>query len=92
MASNGWLNEDQRSVWIERHWIRGNLHGIERKWNEQHRLRRGWPRYFVGGERVNKRQYLRAAKQDPALPRFDKRDHLPERRFPANLRQVLLKT
>ena len=87
-----WFYDDQRSVWIERHWIRGKLHGIEREWNEQHRLRRGWPRYFVGGERVNKRQYLRAAKQDSALPRFDESDNLPERHFPVKLRQALRKT
>ena len=27
------LHEDQQSVWAERHWHEGQLHGIEREWN-----------------------------------------------------------
>ncbi|MEE9365131.1 MAG: hypothetical protein V3W44_00455, partial [Dehalococcoidales bacterium] len=38
-----WLDEDQKSVWCERHHHEGNLHGIWREWNDRGRLRRGFP-------------------------------------------------
>ena len=51
-----WLDEDHASVTVERHDVRGFLHGIERHWNEHGRLRQGFPRYFLNGNRINKRQ------------------------------------
>ena len=80
-----WLNEDQHSVHTERHWLHGKLHGIEREWNYQGRLRRGCPRYWVNGERVTKRQYLRAAAQEPSLPRFRPEENEPQRTFPPEI-------
>jgi hypothetical protein len=69
-----WWNTDQRTVYREElHAARDEHAGIEREWNDRGRLRRGFPQFFVGGERVDKRAYLRAAERDPALPR-----HLPE--------------
>ena len=47
-----WVNEDQKSVRQERHFREGSLHGIERLWNPEGVLRRGYPRYWVGNRRV----------------------------------------
>jgi hypothetical protein len=80
-----WLNEDQKSVWEERHFRNDQMHGIERSWNWQGRLRRGYPRYWVNGARITKRQYLRARAKDPTLPPFRKTDNRPQRRFPAEV-------
>jgi hypothetical protein len=77
-----WLGVDQRSVWIERHWAHGTLHGIEREWDAETRLCRGYPRYWVHGERVTKRQYLKAAAQDSSLPPFRPEENEPRRSFP----------
>jgi antitoxin component YwqK of YwqJK toxin-antitoxin module len=85
-----WLEEDQASVFVERHYVQGYLHGIERKWNQHGRLRRGFPRYFVNGIRIDKRQYQRAAAADPSLPRFRSEDNSPARIFPEEIRKHLL--
>jgi hypothetical protein len=84
-----WINEDQTSVYIERHWQAWFLHGIEREWNAQGRLARGFPKYHVNGERVTKRQYLRACRSDPTLPPFRKVDNRPRRVFPPQLAKHL---
>jgi hypothetical protein len=84
-----WLNENQRSVWAERHWQEGQLHRIEREWNLQGRLRRGFPRFYVLGERVNKRAYLKACKADPSLPAFRGEDNAPARSFPSAVAKEL---
>jgi hypothetical protein len=78
-----WLNEDGRSVWRESHFRDGRMHGIERSWNGQGRLRRGYPRYWVDDVRVTKRQYVRARVGDAALPPFREPDNRPQRRFPS---------
>jgi antitoxin component YwqK of YwqJK toxin-antitoxin module len=80
-----WLNDDQRSVWIERHWADGSRHGVEREWNTRGRLARGYPRYWVRGERVTKRQYLKAASHDLTLPPFRPEENAPERSFPPEI-------
>ncbi len=85
-----WLNEDQASIWKEGHYIQGFLHGIEREWNEHGRLRRGFPRYFVKGDQIDKRQYLRAAAADPSLPIFRPEENSPLRTFPEEIRKHLL--
>jgi hypothetical protein len=38
-----WLNEDQKSVMVERHFRQDHGHGIERWWNLNRKLRRGYP-------------------------------------------------
>jgi hypothetical protein len=83
------LNEDETSVWMERHFQHGVLHGIGRQWNVHGRLRRGYPEYYVRGEQVSKRQYIRAASADPTLPPFRVEDNMPGRVFPAELRRKL---
>jgi hypothetical protein len=80
-----WLNEDQKSVWQERHFQFDQLHGIERDWNHEGRLRRGFPRYWVNGVRVTKRQYLRAAESDSTLPSYRESDNHPKREFPPEI-------
>lgn len=84
-----WLNADQRSVWHERHWQEGQYHGIERMWNEKNRLRRGYPKYWIRGQAVSKRHYLKAAKQGETLPAFREKDNRPRRKFPLEIEKML---
>jgi hypothetical protein len=69
----------------------GEYHGIERRWNHRRKLHRGYPKYWVRGEAVTKRQYLKAAKSDKTLPRFRSRDNSPRRQFPPVVQKVLLR-
>ncbi len=87
-----WLAADQASVTEERHWWQGQLHGIERQWNRNGRLRRGYPKYWVHGEQVRKRQYLKACAQHPELPRFRAHENLPQREFPPEIVPHLRRT
>jgi hypothetical protein len=64
----------------EVYWKAGKLHGISREWNGQGRLRRGFPQYYVNGEKVNRRQYLKACQNDSTLIGFAERDNLPKRK------------
>jgi hypothetical protein len=84
-----WINDDQASVLVERHFRHGVPHGIEREWNENGRLCRGYPRYYVGGERLDKRRYLRAAGADSTLPPFLVEENEPLRIFPTEIRKLL---
>lgn len=84
-----WIDRDQRSVYEERHFQRGLLHGIERVWNSAGRLRRGCPKYWVKGTQVSKRAYLAACKRDPSLPPFRAHDNEPGRRFPPDVAAAL---
>lgn len=77
-----WVNENQRSVWQERHWSNGELHGIERKWDMKGRLERGFPKFYVRGRRVTRQSYERALLKDSSLPVFRPEDEKPERKFP----------
>jgi antitoxin component YwqK of YwqJK toxin-antitoxin module len=63
-----WFNNCRPSeLSIEKWWLEGELHGIERKWNLKARIRRGWPKYWIHNQQVDKRKYLRAAAKDPTL-------------------------
>ena len=85
-----WLKSDQQhSVWHERHWQHGEVHGIERMWNEQGKLKRGYPKYWVKGQAVNKRLYLKAAEQDKTLPEFLEKENQPRRNFPVEIENIL---
>jgi hypothetical protein len=66
----------------ERHWLHGELHGIEREWNDGGGLRRGYPRYFVHGERVTKRQYVATCAKDASLPPFRAEDNVRRHTLP----------
>jgi hypothetical protein len=84
-----WLNEDQRSVWHERHWQQGRFHGIERMWNNQKRLKRGYPKYWINNQAVRKRDYLKAAEKDKSLPEYRKSEDQSRRKFPADIEKLL---
>ena len=80
-----WLRDDQRSVWHERHWHQGKVHGIERMWNREGGLKRGYPRYWIRNQAVSKRVYIKAAQQDETLPEVREIENRPERRFPVEV-------
>jgi antitoxin component YwqK of YwqJK toxin-antitoxin module len=86
-----WLNRDQRSVWHERYWQRGQYHGIERMWNENGRLKRGYPKYWINGQAVKKRVYLKAAQQDNTLPAYREKENRATRQFPPEIESLLSK-
>ena len=83
-----WLNEDQ-TLSAERHWKNGEVHGVQRDWNFQGRVRRGWPCYYVESERLTKRRYVNLSQSDPTLPPFREEDNLPVRSFPRDIRRIL---
>ena len=60
------------------------MHGIQRKWNwKTRKLRRGYPQFYLYGEKVAKRQYIQACKTDSSLPPYLSKDDAPSRRLPA---------
>jgi len=74
---------------IERHWQHGVLHGVEREWNENDRLQRGYPRFYVNGQRQTRARYLEIAATDSTLPPFREEDNAPERTFPPEVEAYL---
>lgn len=76
-----WLNDDQRSVYQERHWAMNELHGIEREWNDKGKLRAGFPRFYIRGRQVSRRAYDREQEHDASLPSYRPEDDLPQRPF-----------
>lgn len=84
-----WISVDQESIYEEHHFCMGEPHGISREWNSRGRLRRGFPCYFVHGERVTKRQYLALAGRDPSLPPFRAEENEPQRTFPSEVARHL---
>jgi antitoxin component YwqK of YwqJK toxin-antitoxin module len=71
-----------KHVHEESHFRADREHGVFRSWNIRGRLRRGYPQYWIDGQRVTKRVYLRQAAIDPSLPAFDRRDDRPVRAPP----------
>lgn len=84
-----WEFFGQGRLSAEQHWWHGVLHGIERSWNSKGGLHRGFPRYWVGGERVTKPQYLRAFRSDANLPLWCEEENKPTREFPIEIVQYL---
>ncbi|MBA3453364.1 MAG: hypothetical protein H0T42_09765 [Deltaproteobacteria bacterium] len=64
-------------MWSEHHFVRGIEHGIAREWNDQGRLRRGSPTYWLHGKQVLRRVYERATKTDALLPPIRRADDRP---------------
>ena len=83
-----WLSDKPRILCHELHWYEGKYHGIEREWNWVNKLSRGFPRYWIKGDRVDKRKYLLAAKKDFTLPPFRLKDNSPRRKFPVAIEQL----
>ncbi|WP_157606255.1 toxin-antitoxin system YwqK family antitoxin [Schlesneria paludicola] len=76
-------NDDDVSVHEEYFFVNSHgYHGIWRKWASKGTLRRGYPQYYVRGNRVTKAQYVRAAAQDILLPACRKKDDQPIRDLP----------
>jgi hypothetical protein len=84
-----WEPPDSSRISSEHHFFEGAEHGIERLWDAEGSLEGGWPRFYVHGERVTKRQYLSAAKNDPTLPPFREEDDRPERPLPPEYFQTM---
>jgi hypothetical protein len=76
-----WWNDDQKTIYTETEWLNGEWHGARREWCDG-RLERGFPRFYVQGERVAKRAYLRLARQDPCLPPYRPEADAPARILP----------
>lgn len=76
-----WWNPDG-TIYSEAWLVEGVEHGIAREWNDAGRLRRGFPRYFVRGERVTFRAYEQARRKDRTLPDRVEKDDLPRRTPP----------
>lgn len=72
---------DENRVWHEIEYKDSLEHGIERRWNGD-RLERGYPRYFLVGERVTRRAYERARRTDPTLRPRTAEDDRPFRPLP----------
>jgi antitoxin component YwqK of YwqJK toxin-antitoxin module len=81
-----WWNTDH-SVWEETHFRDNVEHGIKRVWTARGRLRHGYPKYFISGSIVTKRQYERACELDTSLPRYRREDDSPERELPTRKRR-----
>jgi hypothetical protein len=64
--------------------VRGLPHGPERDWHGARRVR-----YWVRGERVDRRAYERARRDDPTLPSIDAKDDRPRRAPPPELRRAV---
>jgi antitoxin component YwqK of YwqJK toxin-antitoxin module len=77
-----WWCEDNKTIWSERHFQNGIEHGIYRQWNQKCALCRGYPQYYVKGEKINKQQYIKACKKDASLPKFQEIDNNNYRKFP----------
>lgn len=78
-----WWTGDDRKIWWEYFYILGaGYHGISREWNKRGNLRRGFPRYFISGRQVTKRQYLRACEFDKLLVQFSSDGNRPNRKLP----------
>ena len=68
---NRWWNENNKSIWREESWLHGlGWHGILRDWNGKGRLCRGFPQFYVNGERLTERQYLCACESDQSIPPY----------------------
>ncbi|MCX6381579.1 MAG: hypothetical protein NT023_19235 [Armatimonadetes bacterium] len=70
-------------------WFEGKQHGVERHWNFNGRLRRGYTQYWLGGVQVKRPEYLRAAKTDSTLPPFRAENNLPIRELPPEIQKHL---
>lgn len=83
LGYNRWWNEDNKSIYLEESWVYGfGWHGILREWNSKGRLCRGFPQFYVKGQRLKKRQYLRACELDQTLPVYLPAQDQPYRTLP----------
>jgi hypothetical protein len=74
----------------EKWWFKGFLHGIERRWNVFGRLQRGYPKYWIHGQRVSKRQYVRACESDASLRPFRQEENQQKRVLPPEIAKLIV--
>jgi antitoxin component YwqK of YwqJK toxin-antitoxin module len=77
-----WWNNDNKTVGREQHFKDDVEHGIYREWNKKKSLSPGFPQYYVNGQKVSKKQYLKACTQDDFLPKFQAMDNYSHRELP----------
>lgn len=95
---------DGKRSGVERWWAGDNLHitdemyfrddgphGIWRSWTARGTQRRGYPRYFINGQKLSKQAYLRRAARDETLPPFRPEDNAPIRPMPGEFLRYLHK-
>ena len=73
----------KNEVWKESHFKNGLDHGVFRKWKSG-KLDRGYPKFYILGKKVTKREYLKAAKSDATLQPYDPKED-SQRRKPLSL-------
>jgi len=77
-------NDDEQTIWQEYFWVLGKgFHGVWREWNAKGGPRRGFPKFYVAGKVVTKREYLRKRKTDASLLPYSPAEDEPVRRLPA---------
>jgi hypothetical protein len=82
-----WWATDQKTVYSETGWLDGAYHGIWRQWTDG-KLDRGFPKFFIRGAQVSKREYLAAARGDPTLTEYARQDDFPKRKLPEQFIQL----
>ena len=83
-----WLTPKPHIVCDERHWHEGQNHGIEREWNFANKLRRGFPRYWIKGDRVDKNQISSSGEKRSQFAGIPFKDNSPRRKFPPAIEQL----
>ncbi len=81
---------DPSRLCSEKQYFNGEQHGVERQWNRNGRLVRGYPIYWIHDQRVMKKQYISAASMDETLHLFRSVDNLPHRDFPPLILESLV--
>jgi len=84
-----WLFSAAGRLINEAHFYGGIEHGVRREWSESGKLRKGHPRCFVDGHKVNHALYEKAARRESKLPPFSKKDDQSQRDYPAPVAQAL---
>lgn len=86
-----WLGSARR-LSAEVHWVGEKKHGIERSWDWNGGLDKGFPRFWISDKRQTKRAYLAAARSDSTLPAFVERENKANRALPKAVRECLDRT
>jgi hypothetical protein len=88
-ARRWWSYRRRPAVFGEEYNRDGIPHGISRWWTSSGDLARGYPKYFVQGDRLDKRTYVRRASRDASLVPYRERDDQPQRSLPAEFTRWL---
>lgn len=86
-----WWDGDNKHIYLERFFLDWTPHGIWREWNRKGRLRRGFPQYYVHGERMTKRTYINRTRKIETLIPFRAEDNDPQRPLPPEFAAQLQK-